>query len=79
MKLKAYIDQQRGRSIRLGHAIGAPAVLISQWANRKRSIPAERCPEIEKATEGIVTCEDLRPDVDWSYLRGTAKPTQSAK
>ena len=23
-------------------------------------------------TGGVVTCEALRPDVDWSYIRGTA-------
>ena len=34
-----------------------------------RPIPAERCPEIEKATGGAVRCEELRPDVDWAYLR----------
>ncbi len=33
---------------------------------------AERCIEIEKAAGGAVRCEDLRPDVDWAYLRGTA-------
>jgi len=30
--------------------------------------------EIEKATEGQVTCEELRPDVDWAYLRNSANP-----
>lgn len=28
---------------------------------------------IERETKGAVTCEDLRPDVDWQYLRGTQK------
>jgi DNA-binding transcriptional regulator YdaS (Cro superfamily) len=28
--------------------------------------------EIEKFSERAVTCEELRDDVDWSYLRGTA-------
>ncbi len=42
---------------------------ISQWLNGTRQIPAERCPEIEKATNGAVRCESLRPDVDWSVLR----------
>lgn len=28
---------------------------------------------IEKASHGSVRCEDLRPDVDWSYLRGTRR------
>lgn len=28
---------------------------------------------IERESAGAVTCEELRPDVDWAYLRGTAK------
>lgn len=28
---------------------------------------------IERESVGAVTCEELRPDVDWAYLRGTAK------
>lgn len=56
---------------RLAHAISAHPVLISQWKNGRRRVPAERCPDIERATGGAVRCEDLRPDVDWSYLRAT--------
>ena len=41
------------------------ASLISQWKNGIRPIPDERCPEIEFATSGAVTCEELRPDVTW--------------
>ena len=39
---------------------------VSKWASR---VPAERCPDIERMTDGAVRCEDLRPDVDWSVLR----------
>lgn len=56
---------------RLAHDIGAHPVLVSQWKNGRRRVPAERCPAIEKATGGTVRCEDLRPDVDWAYLRAT--------
>jgi len=42
------------------------------WRDGKRGIPADKCPDIERSTGGIVTCEALRPDVDWAYLRGTA-------
>lgn len=28
---------------------------------------------IDRESLGIVSCEDLRPDVDWAYLRGTRK------
>lgn len=27
---------------------------------------------VERESHGAVRCEDLRPDVDWGYLRGTA-------
>lgn len=29
------------------------------------------CMNIEAASEGSVTCEELRPDVPWHVLRGT--------
>ena len=70
MNLRAYIDQKRGRASSLGRALVITPVLVSQWASG-RQVPAERCPAIEKATGGAVTCEELRPDVDWAYLRGT--------
>lgn len=31
------------------------------------------CINIERETAGAVRCETLRPDVDWAYIRGTAK------
>lgn len=40
------------------------------WFNTDRDFPAEHCPAIERATGGKVTCEQLRPDVDWAVLRG---------
>ena len=76
MNLKTYIDKQRGRAASLGRAIGVTPVLVSQWANGRRPIPAERCPAIEKATSGEVTCEELRPDVDWQFIRNSAPPVK---
>jgi DNA-binding transcriptional regulator YdaS (Cro superfamily) len=35
--------------------------------------------EIEKATNGLVTCEELRPDVDWAYVRGSAAMQEGRK
>ena len=31
------------------------------------------CINLERESQGAVRCEDLRPDVDWAYLRGTSK------
>lgn len=75
MNLKSYVAKKRGMAALLGRAIDVTPVLISQWASGKRPVPAERCPEIEKATDGQVTCEEMRPDVDWPYLRGTHHAT----
>ena len=29
---------------------------------------------VDRESEGTVRCEDLRPDVDWAYLRRSAPP-----
>jgi hypothetical protein len=33
---------------------------------------------IDRETGGVVRCEELRPDVDWAYLRGTSVEPQAA-
>lgn len=32
------------------------------------------CISIERESHRAVLCEQIRPDVDWGYLRGTAAP-----
>lgn len=72
MNLSAYLENQpKGTSARLARALGVKQVMIGQWRYGIKRVPAERCPAIERATEGVVRCEELRPDVDWAYLRGT--------
>ena len=73
MDMHTYIlERGKGTSVELARLIGVSPVLVSQWRKGRRPVPAERCPAIERATKGAVRCEDLRPDVDWGYLRGTA-------
>lgn len=61
-----------GGQAALGKACGVWQTAVSQWVKRGR-VPAEYCPTIERVTGGKVRCEDLRPDVDWSVLRGPRK------
>ena len=63
-----------GSQAELARVIGVSGPTVNQWASGHRPVPAERCPQIEKATGGVVRCEMLRPDVDWAYLRGTDCP-----
>jgi len=70
MKLADYL-KELGSVNRLAEASGLHPVLISQWKTGTRKVPAKHCPAVERATGGVVRCEDLRPDVDWAYLRAT--------
>lgn len=68
MNLKKYL-RRRGAAAQLAKALGVSPVLVSQWRAGTRQVPANRCPDIERETKGLVCCEDLRPDVDWNYVR----------
>lgn len=61
-----------GNSSKLAAAIGVTLQRLTNWL--ERGVPAERCPDIERATGGAVRCEDLRPDVAWAVLREQAAP-----
>lgn len=53
----------------LATALGVTKGAVFQWKMPSRKVPAEHCPAIERMTAGRVRCEELRPDVDWAYLR----------
>lgn len=66
-----------GSQSALAKSIGCAPQVVNNWL-RRESIPAEHCPAIERATSGAVRCEDLRPDVDWAYLRNSENQTKEA-
>jgi DNA-binding transcriptional regulator YdaS (Cro superfamily) len=59
----------------LAEHVGVTKGAVSQWKTDGRRIPAEHCPTIERLTNREVTCEELRPDVDWAFLRLAAGDT----
>lgn len=59
------------KSQRRPNGLTRAAVLL--WTRPGALVPAEHCPNIERVTLGKVRCEELRPDVDWAYLRGSKK------
>ena len=56
----------------LAEALGVTSGAISQWADGRARF--EHVIKIEMLTHGVVPCEELRPDVDWQYLRATDCP-----
>ena len=69
MNLKTYLAEHK--QVDLARQLGVTQGAVHQWAVGLSRPSAERSIQIEKATAGAVRCEDLRPDVDWAYLRGT--------
>lgn len=67
-----------GNAAALAKSLGVSTQAVCFWRDGLRSIPADKCPSIERLTAGAVRCEDLRPDVDWAYLRGTPAATAEA-
>lgn len=70
--------QGAGGPARVAQEMHVSVQAVCFWRDRKRQLPAEVCPVLERLNEGRFLCEDLRPDVDWGYLRGTSsqRPTQ---
>ena len=66
MNLTTYLEES-GKANGLAKAIGVSPVMISLWKTGARPVPIERCPDIERATEGAVSRRDLRPD-DWDRI-----------
>ncbi len=51
-----------GRKRAFAESLGITPQMLNHWLARKR-VPAEYCIAVEKATQGIVTRYDLRPEV----------------
>lgn len=78
MDLKTYVDQERGRQTLIAQAVNAQPQLVWQWAN-VRPVPADRCADVELATDGAVTCEELRPDLQWLRVKDSKWPNPKGR
>ena len=68
MKLSEYLSNQpHGAMSRLAEAIKAHAPDVSMWSSGKKSVPVNRCVQIEAETKGLVRRQDLRPN-DWHQI-----------
>jgi DNA-binding transcriptional regulator YdaS (Cro superfamily) len=63
--------EQVGSMRALAEKLGVTKGAVGQWKLEGRQVPAEHCPDIERLVNRLVTCEQLRPDVDWGFLRGS--------
>lgn len=77
MNLQDYLSEApRGTASALAKELGVTPVMLSQWtsedAKARKLIPMYRCLDIFELTKGVVTCEEMRPDINWAALRAKA-------
>lgn len=60
-------------------ALGVTVPAVCQWVKGTRPTPPERCPDIERATGGKVTCDALRPDVTWARVPDASWPHSAGR
>lgn len=70
MNLSDYLKEADLTQMEFARRLGVTQGMVAFWLHMKPPT-IERCIQIEKLTERKVSCEELRPDVDWAYLRAT--------
>ena len=73
MELKTYISLMSiGEREVFASKCDTTHAFLRNVAYGQRRAGESLCINIERESAGSVTCEELRPDVDWAYLRGTS-------
>lgn len=74
MELKSYLAELSGPE-REAFAAACDCALghLNNITSNTRTCGEKLAIAIERETKGKVRCEDLRPDVDWAFLRGTSR------
>ncbi|AMW78910.1 Cro/Cl family transcriptional regulator [Acinetobacter sp. TGL-Y2] len=65
-----------GSKSALARGLGITPWALSKW-NFNR-IPEERCLPIEEFTNELVKAEQLRPDINWAYVRSTENSNKAS-
>ena len=60
---------------KMARALKVTPPTLTQWRGGARPIPLDRAMQIERLTNGAVTREELRPDVDWRTHADVASDT----
>ncbi|OTG88928.1 transcriptional regulator [Acinetobacter sp. ANC 3813] len=65
-----------GNKSALARGLGITPWALSKWNFNK--IPEDRCLPIEELTKSKVKAEQLRPDINWAFIRSTQNSNKTA-
>lgn len=80
--LRAFINAlEPGAQAAFAVRCGTTVNYLRNAISSRKKLGESICINVERESLGSVRCEDLRPDVDWDYLRGTVAvdPEKQAK
>lgn len=67
----SYLIRDLGGPAAVARMLGIKPPSVIGWRGR---VPADRCPTLERAVDGRVTCEALRPDIRWHRVPDASWP-----
>ncbi|PUA17296.1 YdaS family helix-turn-helix protein [Glaciimonas sp. PCH181] len=72
-KLLKYLNGlSKGDRTQFVRACGTSEGYLRKAISISQQIGLDLCINLERESNRAIVCEDLRPDVDWEYLRSTA-------
>jgi DNA-binding transcriptional regulator YdaS (Cro superfamily) len=75
-KLLKYLNAlAKDDRLRFVTSCGTTEGYLRKAASVGQKIGADLCINIERESDRSVRCEDMRPDIDWQYLRSTTEST----
>lgn len=69
--LKSLTKESRAQ---FAESCGTSEGYLRKAVSINQKLGSDLCILLERESGGVIKCEDLRPDVDWAYLRSTATP-----
>ncbi len=70
--LRAFINAlEPGAQAAFAVRCGTTVNYLRNAISSRKKLGESICINVERESLGSVRCEDLRPDVDWAYLRGS--------
>ncbi len=68
------IEMDAAERSRVAEQMGLHEQYLYQCITGRRKLPEAHCPPLERATEGRIKCEDIRPDITWVRVKDKSWP-----